>query len=94
MIGSYHDWHIPVYISTIEHASPPINIPGVVEYVSALDTNLLSALAGNLTPAQAMKNTAKTWEDITNKKGRDKQIEALKKARDAWPKTVDTAKLK
>jgi len=94
VIGSYHDWHIPVYISTIEHASPPINIPGVVEYVSALDTNLLSALAGNLTPAQAMKNTAKTWEDITNKKGRDKQIEALKKARDAWPKTVDTAKLK
>ena len=94
VIGSYHDWHIPVYISTIEHASPPINIPGVTEYVSTLDTNLLSALAGNITPAQAMKNTAKAWEDITNKKGRDKQIEALKKARDAWPKTVDTAKLK
>ena len=91
VINSYHAYHIPNYIGSIKHAASPIIIPGVSEYVSALDTNLQEALTGNKTPEQAMKDTAAAWEKITDAKGRDKQIEAIKATRKAWPKVVDKA---
>lgn len=90
LIRSYHDWHIPTYIESIKRSSPPIIIPGVVEYVTALDTNLQEALTGRKTAEQAMKGTAAAWEKITDSKGRDKQIEAIKATRKAWPTVVDT----
>ncbi len=90
VVNSYHDYHIPVYIDSIEHAASPIIIPGVTEYVTALDTNLQEALTGNKSAEQAMKDTAAAWEKITDNKGRSKQIEAIKASRQAWPKIVDT----
>lgn len=89
VVGSYHDYHIPNYVGCIERASSPIIIPGVSEYVSALDTNLQEALTGNKSAAQAMKDTAAAWEKITDAKGRDKQIEAIQATRKAWPTIVD-----
>ena len=91
VVGSYHEYHIPNYIGSIERATPPIIIPGVSEYVSTLDTNLQEALTGNKTPEQAMKDTAAAWEKITDSKGRDKQIEAIRATRKAWPSITDRA---
>lgn len=90
VIGSYHDYHIPVYIESIKHSASPIIIPGVTEYVSALDTNLQQALTGNKTPEQAMRDTAAAWEKITENKGRQNQVEAIKASRQGWTKVVDT----
>ena len=89
VVSSYHEYHISTYVESIKRSSPPINIPGVVEYVSALDTNLQEALTGRKTPEQAMKDTAEAWEKITEAKGREKQIQAIKAARKAWPNVVD-----
>jgi multiple sugar transport system substrate-binding protein len=94
VVKSYHEYHIPVYVSSIENASPPINIPGVTEYVTAMDQNLQEALTGRKSPEQAMRDTAAAWEKITNQKGREKQIQALKAARAAWPKEVGTPTIK
>jgi multiple sugar transport system substrate-binding protein len=94
VVGSYHDYHIPVYVDSIKHSGAPINIPGVTEYVSALDTNLQEALTGHKTPEQAMKDTAAAWEKITDAKGRAKQIEAIKAAMKAFSTIVDTPKIK
>ena len=37
---------------------------------------------------QAQANTAKAWDKITNRIGRDKQIKAIRANRAAWPKVV------
>jgi multiple sugar transport system substrate-binding protein len=89
VIASYKPWHINTYVESIKRSSPPIIIPGVIEYRTALDTSLQQALAGQKTPAQAMKDCAAEWDRITDRKGRDKQIKAIKATRAAWPTLVD-----
>lgn len=94
VIGSYKDWHIKTYEESIKRSSPPIIIPGVIEYRTALDTALQQALAGQKTPRQAMKDCADEWNRITDRKGRDKQIQAVKATRAAWPTVVDKPTIK
>ena len=68
---------------------PPIIIPGITEYRTALDVNLQQALTGQKSNKHAMKDCAEEWNKITDKKGRDKQIEAIKATRKAWPTVLD-----
>jgi multiple sugar transport system substrate-binding protein len=89
VIGSYKDWHIQTYEESIKRSAPPIIIPGVFEYRTALDTALQQALAGQKSAKQAMRDCAEEWNKITDRKGRDKQIEAIKATRAAWPTVVD-----
>jgi len=89
VIGSYKDWHIKTYEESIKRSSPPIIIPGVIEYRTAIDTALQQALAGQKTPEKAMKDCAAEWNKITERVGRDKQIKAIRATRSAWPKIVD-----
>jgi multiple sugar transport system substrate-binding protein len=88
VVSSYKPYHMKTIRETIEISSPPIFIPGVLEYQTALDTNLQEVLTKRKTAAQAMKDCAKTWEKITERKGRDKQIKAIKASRAAWPTKV------
>ena len=39
VIASYKPWHINTYVESIKRSSPPIIIPGVIEYRTALDTS-------------------------------------------------------
>ncbi len=89
VIGSYKDWHIKTYVESIKRSAPPIIIPGVIEYRTALDTALQQALAGQKSAKQAMKDCAEDWNKITDRKGRDNQITAIKATRAAWPSVVD-----
>jgi multiple sugar transport system substrate-binding protein len=86
--GAYHDYHIPVYVDSIKHSAPPIIIPGIIEYRTALDVALQQALSGQKTAEQAMADCAKEWDKITEAKGRDKQIQAIRATRAAWPSAV------
>jgi multiple sugar transport system substrate-binding protein len=94
VIGSYKDWHIKTYVESIKRSSPPINLPGVTEYRTALDTALQQALAGQKSAKQAMQDCSEEWNKITDRKGRDKQIKAVKAARAAWPTVVDKPTIK
>ena len=89
VIGSYKDWHINTYVESIKRSAPPLIIPGVIEYRTALDTALQQALAGQKSAKQAMKDCAEDWNRITDKRGRDKQAEAIRATRAAWPTVVD-----
>lgn len=89
VVGSYHDYHIPTYKTSIEHAVPPINLNGTNEYVNALDTNLQAVMTGQKSAEQAMKDAAAEWEKITDRLGRDKQVTALKAQATAYPTTTD-----
>lgn len=53
---------------------PDIFIPGAAQYQDSLDLHVNKALAGEETAQQALDATAKEWDAITDKLGRDKQI--------------------
>lgn len=91
---SYHDYHIPTYKTSIEHSVPPINLNGVNEYVSALETNLQTVMTNQKSAEQAMKDAAAEWEKITERLGRDKQITALQAQVPAYPSVIDEPKIK
>lgn len=51
-----------------------ITIPGAAEYYAACDEYVAQAVAGALTPKQALDKAAAVWEEITDRLGREKQI--------------------
>jgi multiple sugar transport system substrate-binding protein len=86
---SYKPYACDKLKQVIPHTAPPIlAIRGAREYTQALDQNLQKALTKQISPEQAMANTAKAWDKITNRIGRDKQIKAIRANRAAWPKVV------
>jgi ABC-type glycerol-3-phosphate transport system substrate-binding protein len=54
-------------------------IPGVDEYLTALDAAITSAIEHKSTPAEALQSAANDWETITDRRGRDKQRAAYLK---------------
>jgi multiple sugar transport system substrate-binding protein len=50
-------------------------IPGAAQYEDSLDLHVNKALAGEETPQVALDNAAKEWNAITDKLGRDKQLQ-------------------
>ena len=52
------------------------NIPGREEYLAALDEAVQSAVRGGVSPADALNTAAKRWQEITEKRGVDRQRSA------------------
>ena len=50
-----------------------LRIPGREEYLAALDEAVQSAVAGDVTAADALSKAAKRWREITEKRGIDRQ---------------------
>ena len=63
---------------------PDIFIPGAAQYQDSLDLHVNKALAGQETPQVALDAVASEWNQITDKLGRDKQIELWLKALEAY----------
>ncbi len=59
---------------------PEIFIPGAAQYEDALDLHVNKALAGQETAKQALDAAAKEWKAITDRLGRQKQIELWRQA--------------
>ncbi len=59
---------------------PEIFIPGAAQYEDALDLHVNKALAGQETPKQALDAVAKEWNAITDRLGRQKQIQLWRQA--------------
>lgn len=69
----YDDFNAPTML-------PYMRIIGTQEYYDALDTNLSAAMSGSKTPQQALDDTAASWEQITDRLGRDAQLAAYQAA--------------
>jgi hypothetical protein len=54
-------------------------IPGIDEYLAALDEAVKSSADARVIPADALKTAAQKWEKITDSHGREKQREAYQK---------------
>jgi multiple sugar transport system substrate-binding protein len=55
-----------------------INIPGAGEYYQALDDYTHMAVLGKLEPKEALDLAAAQWEEITDRLGREKQIQTYR----------------
>ena len=63
---------------------PEIFIHGAAQYEDALDLHVNKALAGQETPKQALDAVAKEWTAITDRLGRQKQIELWHQALNSY----------
>lgn len=54
---------------------PYLRINGAEEYWRALDQNLSEAMVGRLSPQAALDRTASAWDEISNRRGRDEQLQ-------------------
>ena len=57
-----------------------IRITGSAEYLSTLDAEIARALAGEISAQEALDNVAALWDAITDRLGRDTQLEQYKAA--------------
>lgn len=63
---------------------PEIFIPGAAAYNDALDLHVNRALAGEETPQEALDAVAAEWDEITDRLGRDRQIELWNQALESY----------
>jgi multiple sugar transport system substrate-binding protein len=68
----------------LTYGFPDLNVPGTAQYEEALDLAIVQALAGQITPEQAMAQAAAAWEDITDALGRDNQKAIYTAMLDEW----------
>lgn len=69
--------YLSAVLDTINHpnATLDLRIPGSSEYLSQLDAEIARALAGEISAQEALDNTAVIWDEITDRLGRDSQLE-------------------
>lgn len=68
------------YFNTFQNPNqlPYLRIPGTFEYWTALDVRLAEAVSGGQTPDAALTAMAKDFADITDRLGKDTQLEQYK----------------
>jgi multiple sugar transport system substrate-binding protein len=77
-LNAYHEnFNAPVML-------PYMRITGTQEYYDVLDSNLSAAMSGSKSSEQALNDTAEAWQGVTDRLGRDRQLEAYQKAI-GWP---------
>ena len=57
-----------------------LRIPGTFEYWDILDKNLSAAMSGAKGAKEALDDTAASWEQVTDRIGRDKQLKDYRAA--------------
>jgi multiple sugar transport system substrate-binding protein len=69
--------YLDAVLNTINHPNAVLDlrIRGAAEYTSALDAEISRALAGELSAQEALDNVATTWDEISDRLGRESQLE-------------------
>jgi len=86
VVNSYKQYQIDSIQESIDITCPPAGLlAGGPEYEQALDEQLAAALTGQKTPEQAMEDASAAWNEITDRIGREQQIEGIVGQLPAWP---------
>jgi multiple sugar transport system substrate-binding protein len=66
--------------NTINHPNAVLDlrIRGSAEYLNVLDVEVSRALAGEISPQEALDNVAAGWNEITDRLGREEQLQQYK----------------
>jgi multiple sugar transport system substrate-binding protein len=69
--------YLGAVLDTINHPNAVLDlrIRGSAEYLSVLDVEISRALDGEIEPQEALDNVAAQWDDITDRLGRDSQLD-------------------
>ncbi len=63
---------------TAKNVALDMRLPGYFSYTEILEIELSKALAGEVTPQQALDSVAAQWNKLTDEFGRDKQLAAYR----------------
>ena len=63
-------------------------IRGCFEYNTTLSRNLHITMLGEMDPVECMERTTEEWNEITERIGKEKQVEAWKEFMNAYPTTI------
>jgi len=85
---AYTPEFLSVFKDCIAHSFPDLMIKGSSEYLDKLTKNVNAACTKTKTAKQAMDDTAKEWDAITDRLGRDVQLAAWKSFIPLYPKDV------
>jgi multiple sugar transport system substrate-binding protein len=74
--------YLEAIMDTIAHpnATLDLRITGSAEYLQTLDVEISRAVAGEIPAQQALDNVAAAWDEITDRLGRDSQLEQYRNA--------------
>jgi multiple sugar transport system substrate-binding protein len=74
--------YLDAILSTINdpNAVLDLRITGNAEYMNVLDAEIVRAYAGEISPQEALDNVAQQWNDITDRLGREAQLEQYRNA--------------
>jgi len=69
--------YLDAVLNSINHPNAVLDlrIRGSAEYLNVLDVEISRALAGEISSQAALDNVAKSWNEITDRLGRDGQLE-------------------
>lgn len=85
---AYTPQFLDVFADCVAHSFPDLMIKGSSEYLDKLTKNVNAACVKAKTAKAAMDDTAKDWEAITDRLGRDAQLEAWKSFIPLYPSDV------
>jgi multiple sugar transport system substrate-binding protein len=74
--------YLDAVLNTINHPNAVLDlrIRGSAEYLNVLDVEVSRALADEITSQEAMDNVAAGWDEITDRLGREGQLEQYRSA--------------
>jgi multiple sugar transport system substrate-binding protein len=73
--AKYPPEYFAISLDLAQITTPEPSIPGANEYIDILDRNLQEAAQGSKTPKEAMDAAAAGWDDVTDRLGRENQME-------------------
>ncbi len=86
LLQAYGPEIAPVLLKNAEQSFPDISLRGANEYIDQLNLNLQLAVAGLKDPEKALADTASTWQEITDRLGRGRQIESWQQEIKRYPR--------
>ena len=85
---AYTPQFLDVFADCVAHSFPDLMIKGSSEYLDKLTKNVNAACVKAKTAKAAMDDTVKDWEAVTDRLGRDAQLEAWKSFIPLYPSDV------
>ena len=85
---AYTPEFIEAFPKAIASSFPDLMLPGAYEFLDVLNKNINAVCAGTKEAKPALDETAAAWEEITDRLGRDKLLEAWKATVPLYPKDV------
>jgi len=75
---------LAVMLENFDYYAPDVALHGAGEYTDVLNRNLIAAWRESIDPETALRDIATSWEEITDRLGRDNQIQAWLKLKEGF----------